>query len=295
MRILVTGAGGFVGRALTRHLINRGHAVSALARGSFDIRRPWAGQVMEPDNLEGVVHLAARSTVRESWAEVADYYLTNVGGTAHLLQYLRGVQVPVVFASTSAVYGPDRAVALDERLPTAATTPYAATKVAAEQMLDFAARAGDVGVTTLRLFNVAGALEGVTDPSTSRIISNCLRAAAGEIPHVTINGDGSARREFTHVADVAEAFRLAVESTKVGGARTFNIGTGVGVSMAEVIQTAKAVTGVDFKVVHNPPVAEQQVVVARVDRAAQILGWKPQRSTLEQVIGDAWRYRATSR
>jgi UDP-glucose 4-epimerase len=291
VRVLVTGAGGFVGRAVVRNLVEHGHAISALARGRFDVRRPWSESgVMEPDELDGVIHLAARATVRDSWAEAPDYFLTNVGGTAHLLNHFGGVPVRVVFASTSAVYGSGLTGALSEDLPVRPGNPYAASKAAAEQLLEFQARAGGIGATVLRLFNVAGGLPGVTDPDKTRIITNCLRAAAGEIPHVTVNGDGEGRREFTHVADVADAFRLAVESTMIGETRTFNVGTGIGVSIAEVIDTAKRVTGVDFKVVHNPPVDEPAELVADPSRAADELGWRAS-ATLEQVVDDAWRYR----
>ncbi|GAB3869560.1 NAD-dependent epimerase/dehydratase family protein [Dactylosporangium cerinum] len=106
-----------------------------------------------------------------------------------------------------------------------------------------------------------------------------------------MNGDGSARREFTHVGDVAEAFRLAVETTTVGASRTYNVGTGVGVSMKEVIDTARGVTRVDFGVVYNPPVDEPQTLIAEVSKVRAELGWMPERSSLEQVIGDAWRFR----
>ncbi|GAA3243069.1 NAD-dependent epimerase/dehydratase family protein [Dactylosporangium siamense] len=298
MRILVTGAGGFVGRAVCLHLELHGHAVLPWpSRLGYDLTdtpsvKAW---LEEEAPIDAVVHLAAKSTVRESWQDPAGYYATNLGGTANLVSGLRlnpGHPVPVVFASTSAVYGPDRDGSLSEDLDARPTNPYAATKAAAEQLLHFEARAGNIGVTTLRLFNVAGGYNGIVDSNPTRIINNCLRAAAGVIPHVSVNGDGSARREFTHVTDVAEAFRLAVETTKVGDSRTYNVGTGVGVSMREVIDATRAVTGVDFEVVHNPPVDEPQMLVADVSRVQAELGWTPERSTLEQVVVDAWRFRS---
>jgi UDP-glucose 4-epimerase len=299
VRVLVTGARGFVGRAVVRNLIDHGHVAVARSRQDLDVRQPWPTWAdVDPFDYDGVIHLAARSTVRESWDEPADYYLTNVGGVANLLLRLEGspsAPTRIVFASTSAVYGPGREGRLSEDLPLQPGNPYAASKAAAEALLAFQARsfdADELGVTTLRLFNVAGALDGIVDPSETRIISNCLRAAAGEIPHVSINGDGSTRREFTHVGDVAEAFRLAVESTTIGEARTFNVGTGVGVSMAEVIETAKRVTGVDFKVVHNPPVDEPAELVADPSRAAADLRWRASAS-LERIVADAWQCRET--
>lgn len=298
MRILVTGAGGFVGRAVSLHLHLHGHLVQPWpSRLGLDLTDAHgvAEWLAEEDPIDAVVHLAAASTVRESWQDPAGYYALNLGGTANLLSGLRrnpGHPVRVVFASTSAVYGSGYDGTLSEDLDARPSNPYAATKAAAEQLLQYEAQAGSIGVTTLRLFNVAGAFDGVADTNPTRIINNCLRAAAGEIPHVSVNGDGSARREFTHVADVAEAFRLAVEATTVGEARLYNVGTGAAVSMKEVIDTARDVTGVDFDVVHNPPVNEPQTLVADVSRVQAELGWIPERSDLDRVIGDAWRVRA---
>jgi UDP-glucose 4-epimerase len=298
MRILVTGAGGFVGRAVSLHLEQHGHAVMPWpSRLRYDLRDAPSvdAWLEEQDPIDAVVHLAAKSTVRESWQDPAGYYAANLGGTANLLSGLRlnpGHPLPVVFASTSAVYGPDREGVLSEEFEVRPTNPYAATKAAAEQLLHFEALAGAIGVTSLRLFNVAGGLNGIVDRNPTRIINNCLRAAAGEIPHVSVNGDGSARREFTHVADVAEAFRLAVETTQIGDSRTFNVGTGVGVSMREVIDAARDVTGIDFDVVHNLPINEPQMLVADVSHVQAELRWTQERSDLKQIIDDAWRFRS---
>jgi len=271
-------------------MVEHGHDVIAWTRRTADLRSPAAvrDKLVGGGALDGVVHLAAVATVRESWAEPLRYFDTNAGGTSNLLAALAGRQVPVVFASTAAVYGSKAVGALSEDLPAAPDNPYAASKWAAEQLLSYQARTGAIGSTVLRLFNVAGALPGITDPNTTRIIAACLRCAAGEIEYVTVNGDGSAMREFTHVADVAEAIRLALASTSVGEARTFNVGTGVGVSMADVIDVAREVTGHPIPVKHNPPANEPQVLVSDPSRAGQVLGWKPQRSAIETVISDAW-------
>jgi UDP-glucose 4-epimerase len=304
VRVLVTGAAGFVGRVVVGHLLDHGHRVMALARRAApalvptraellfaDLRDPDAlGYVLCDQQVDAVVHLAAATTVRESWADPAGYYATNVGGTANLLAALGQYEVPVVFASTSAVYGSGRTGALAEDLAPAADNPYSASKLAAEQLLAYQARAGHVGAMILRLFNVAGAVGGIVDPNPTRIISACLRVAAGELDHVTVNGDGSAVREFTHVADVAEAVRLALGAGVAGQAQVLNVGTGEGVSMTQVIETARLVTGHPIPVVHRPPADEPQVLVSDPGRAAGVLGWKATHS-LDQVVGDAWRAR----
>jgi UDP-glucose 4-epimerase len=290
--VVVTGSAGFVGRAVVRELVEHGHRVTAWTRRTADLGEAAAvrARLRDLPAVDAVVHLAGASTVRESWQDPARYYATNVGGTANLLQALPDGPVRVVFASTCAVYGSGRGGALREDDPTLPGTPYAASKAAAEELLGYQARTGRIGVTTLRLFNVAGALPGIADPNTTRVIASCLRAAAGGTAELRINGDGSARREFTHVAAVAVAFRLALETTEAGVARTLNVGTGVGVSVTEVIAAVRQVTGGSFDVRHNPPADEPQVLIADVTRARVELGWSPARSTLPEIIADAWRY-----
>ncbi len=304
MRVLVTGATGFLGRVVTAVLVDHGHQVAAATRDPdalspvpgvevlhADIRDARSiGAALDGWQLDGVCHLAAASTVRESFANPAGYYLANVAGTANLLQALRRANhpVPVVFTSTNAVYGSSRVGALSEDLPPDPGSPYAASKLAAEQLLGYEAATGRIGAVVLRCFNIAGGYRGVTDHNETRIITNALRCAAGEIPHVTLNGDGSAVREFVHVYDVAEACRLALDAARLGGSLVLNVGTGEGASMRQVLDVARAVTGHPIPVVERPPVAEPHTLVADARRIGEVLGWKPQRSAVEAIVRDAW-------
>ncbi|MFC7484161.1 NAD-dependent epimerase/dehydratase family protein [Luedemannella flava] len=194
----------------------------------------------------------------------------------------------MVFVSTCAVYGSGHAGALSEDLPAIPESPYAASKLAAEQLVAFLGDAGAIVGVTLRCFNIAGAYSGIVDPNPTRIISAALRAAAGEIPHVSVNGDGSAVREFTHVLDVARAVGLALGIARVGGPRLLNVGTGVGVSMMDVIRAAEKVTGRHIEVVHRPRVNEPAALVADVSRIRSALGWSPTGSALEDVLRATW-------
>jgi UDP-glucose 4-epimerase len=169
-----------------------------------------------------------------------------------------------------------------------AENPYAASKFAAEQLLASYAQTGAIGAIALRCFNIAGAAYGNGDPDPTRIISAALRAASGQIPRVSVNGDGSAVREFTHVLDVAEAVGLATENIRVGEHQVLNVGTGNGITMMDVIRAAEKVTGNEITVEHRPPAREPHTLVADGTRIRQALGWQPTRSTIDRIITDAW-------
>jgi UDP-glucose 4-epimerase len=138
----------------------------------------------------------------------------------------------------------------------------------------------------LRCFNVAGAVDGYTDTDPTRIVPNVLRAARGELPRFTVNGDGSAIREFTHVRDVAAAFRLAVEDERATG--TYNVGTGQGVAVRDVIAVAEQVTGRTIRVEHLPPKPEPHTLISDPARLTGELGWQPAHSALSEILASAW-------
>jgi UDP-glucose 4-epimerase len=213
------------------------------------------------------------------------YFDVNVGGTSNLLTALRDRQVHVVLASTSIVYG-SRTGALSEDLPPRPESPYGASKVAAEQLVDAVAQTGAIGATTLRCFNVAGAVDGSPDADPTRLIPNVLRAAYGELPYLSVNGDGSAVRELTHVADVATGFRLALEAQRPGYA-VYNLGNGQGVRVRDVITTAETVTGQRVPVRYLPARPEPHTLVADPTRITRELGWHPVHSDLAEILRSA--------
>jgi len=307
VRVLVTGGLGFLGRAVVAELAAHGAEVTALTHSRPDMTVPGAtniryadlrsqtdlAAVVEDVRPDAVCHLAALATVRESFTKPIEYYDVNVIGTINLLRALEGLQptspVKLVFASTNAVYGSGRPGSLSEDDAPNPENPYAASKLAAEQLIRGYARTGRIGAAILRCFNIAGATaDGYGDPDTTRIISAALQAASGEIPHVSVNGDGSAVREFTHVLDVAEAFRLALDATVPGVGEVYNIGTGDGAAMIDVIHAAEKITGQTINVVHKPPAREAHTLIANAMRAREALGWKPDRSALDRIISDAW-------
>ncbi|MBB5869543.1 UDP-glucose 4-epimerase [Allocatelliglobosispora scoriae] len=298
MRVLITGGRGFLGRAVTADLIARGHGVTVLSHTAGgdgtvlgDLRdRERLTEVIAQVKPEIVCHLAALTNPRDSFANPLTYFDVNVGGTLNLLHALAAAGEParIVFTSTSAVYGSARPGHLSEDMVPSPESPYAVSKVTAEQLLASYVGTGAIGATSLRCFNIAGAVSGFGDPDPTRIISAALRAAAGVIPHVSVNGDGSAVREFTHVLDVAAAVGLAAESSSIGDSRVLNVGTGNGITMMEVIRAAEKVTGREIAVVHRPPAREPHTLIADGRRVREVLGWEAQRSSIEEIVADSW-------
>jgi UDP-glucose 4-epimerase len=139
----------------------------------------------------------------------------------------------------------------------------------------------------LRVFNVAGAVAGRTDHDTTRIIPAALAVASGARPELTVNGDGSAIRDFVHVDDVAAAFVAAIETDSTVGGATFNVGA-TGASVSQIIEVVEQVTGRSLPVNRQAPKPEPERLLADTTRIRANLGWTPQRSSLPEIISDAW-------
>ena len=312
MRVLVTGGLGFTGQAVARHLIAAGHDVAVMTSADMirsavppgadliraDLRdRSAVERAIAGREFDGVCHLAARTRVRDSFADPVGYFDVNVTGTANLLAALEdesertGTPPRLVFASTGAVYG-SREGTLNEDEPTHPTNPYGSSKLAAEQLLGYQAAAGRIAAVTLRCFNIAGAVptgaSALTDSDLTRIIPKTLAVAAGTADRLQINGDGSAVREYTHVLDVAAAFALALNAATVGEHQVLNVGSGHGATLAEVLAVARRITGRPISAEHLPPKPEAKVLMADSRRIRTRFGWQPSHSSLEQILRDGW-------
>lgn len=304
MDVLVTGAHGFVAQAVIAELDAAGHQVATLARRpptstAFPaymtdvVDRDQTRRVLDGTRFDVVCHLAALTKARESLERPLDYWDANVTGILNLLRAINE-NADLVLASTAAVYGSDAEGALGEDRPVRPGSPYAASKYAAEQIIAATAETHGVRSTVLRCFNVAGAVDGVTDTDTTREIPALLRAAAGESEAFIINGDGSTLRDYTHVLDVARAFQLAVEDQSAGH-HTYNVGTGTGVSLTQLVDTAREVTGRNIPVRHQPPKNEPQQLVADISRISAELHWTPKQSSPHELIADARGARTQTR
>lgn len=298
MRVLVTGAAGYVGRAALTALSKAGHEPVALLRRAGDIDglgyESHVGDLLEPESLaaplscvDAVVHLAAVTRARESWRDPSKHFRVNTAGTTNLLAAMSDHNVrAIVFASTGSIYGSPDVQPMVEALPDASPHPYAASKRAAELAVEWHALSEHVGATILRVFNVAGG----RDPDPTRVVPRVVAAAAGQTPYFEVNGDGSAVRDLLHIEDAARAFAAALDHLPpIGRWRRFNVGSGMGSSVADVVSAGERVIGTTIPVVYRPAVDEPATLVADVGRIMLELGWKPELSTLDRIVADAWQ------
>ncbi len=276
--VLVTGASGFIGRHVVRHLADAGHGVTAL-----DLREPdpphakevrtVTGDIRDGDLPEGpfdvIIHLAALGGVRPSMERPSDYVATNLGGTVRLLEWARQRGVKrVIFASSSSVYGATDGTPSTEDDPLSPCSPYALTKLQGEQWGKLYSEKHGIDFIALRLFAVWG--EGQR-PDLA-LESFRRKILAGET--ITIHGDGSQRRDLTHVSDVARAVEAAI-SFHGSGFEVFNIGTGTNHSVNDMLRAAEAWSGRKADVTHGAEhAADVPATLADVRKAREVLRWE---------------------
>ncbi|WP_328438714.1 NAD-dependent epimerase/dehydratase family protein [Nocardia puris] len=278
VRVLVTGAGGYLGRVVVRAMRGRGCEVVAMGRGVDLFDAGGVRRVME--GVDAVCHLAGVGQARESVADPVRYFRVNAGGTVALLEAMEDVGVGrLVFASTGAIYGSPERQPMSEELPDAPPHPYAASKLAAEWAIEAQVAAGKVAACVLRLMNVAGG----EDPDPTRLIPRTLAAAASGSA-LEINGDGSAVRDYLHVEDAAAAFVAGAEPAT--GFSRYVAGSGRGTSVLEVVAAVERITGRRIAVTHRPAVQEPSALVADSSRAVTELGWKPMKSDIDTIVRD---------
>ncbi|MCH5277646.1 MAG: UDP-glucose 4-epimerase GalE [Desulfovibrionaceae bacterium] len=318
MKVLVTGGAGYIGSHTCKHLLRHGHEVVVydnLSTGFRELAR-WGlfehGDMLDAVRLreclrrhrpDGVIHFAALSQVGESVREPGLYYRVNVGGTLTLLEAMREEGIPLlVMSGTASVYGQADHMPLAESAPTAPGNPYGATKLAMERMLADFERARGPRWISLRYFNAAGADPdgecGEMHTPETHLIPRAFMAAAGAIPRLELFGDdyptpdGTCVRDYVHVCDLASAHRLALDYLAGGGSgRIFNLGTGTGFSVRQILDAAQKACGrpIPHSVAPRRP-GDPAELVADATRAGRELGWTPAHSSLEEIMNTAWRW-----
>jgi UDP-glucose 4-epimerase len=320
-RILVTGGAGYVGSVSVEALLAAGHDVTvvddlstghaaAVPDGARLVVGDYGDQVamtalLADRGIEAILHCAARSLVGESLQDPARYFRDNVSGGVALLEAAREIGVNrFVLSSTAAVYGVPAATPIREDAELRPINPYGESKRAFEAALLWYGRAYGLRSISLRYFNVAGATEALGedhDPETHLIPAILAAVEAGR--PMTLFGDdyptsdGTCVRDYIHVADLADAHLRALDATAEQAASTettlvCNLGNGDGFSNLEVTHAAERVVGrpIEYDVGPKRP-GDPPVLVASAERAAERLGWRPARPSLEEMIGSAWAWR----
>jgi UDP-glucose 4-epimerase len=314
MKLLVTGGAGYIGSIVAQQLLQAGHDVVVLddlTRGHRSAV-PQGAQLIEASLLDeeatrqalqqgfdGVLHFAALALVAESVAHPERYHRGNIVGALNLLDAMRESGVTrLVFSSTCAVYGEPDTVPMHEEIPTLPVNAYGNSKLAIDRMIGDECRAHGLGAASLRYFNVAGAsgpLGEDHEPET-HLIPLVLRAAAGTADHVKVFGtdyptrDGTAMRDYIHVEDLGRAHILAFDALQPARHAIYNLGTGDGYSVREVVEAARRVTGKPIPAREEPRrPGDPAALVSASDRIRGELGWQP-RKGLDEMIADAWAW-----
>jgi UDP-glucose 4-epimerase len=313
VKILVTGGAGYIGSVCVEDLLNRGHDVTVFDnlteghKNAVDRRakfvqgeladKPALSVLMRTERPEAVMHFAANALVGESMQNPYKYFYNNVSCGLNLLHAMveNGVK-RFVFSSTCATYGIPETVPIDELAPQKPVNPYGESKLIFEKILRWFDEIHGVIFASLRYFNAAGATEafGEDHRIETHLIPCVLQVPLGKREHAQVFGtdyptpDGSCIRDYIHVTDLAQAHALAMEVKK---SDFFNLGIGGGVSVIEVIDACKKVTGKDIPVVKQPRrPGDPPRLIASAGKAQEILGWRPQFDQIEDIVSSAWSW-----
>ena len=322
MAVLICGGAGYVGSHNVRAFAQKGEEVivvdsletghrAAVPEGikfyHADIRNAEAlDKIFAENEIESVVHFCAYSLVGESMEKPLKYFDNNVGGMISLLEAMQKHEVKrIIFSSTAATYGEPKKVPILETDPTIPTNPYGESKRIMEKMMNWVSRLHDIRYVSLRYFNVAGAWHdgsiGEDHHPESHLIPLILQVPLGKRDHITVYGDdyptqdGTCIRDYIHTEDLARAHILALEYLRNGGeSNIFNLGSGDGYSVMEMITAARKVTGhpIPAQVGTRRP-GDPAKLVADSSKAQEILKWKPEITRMEDIIATAWKWHSS--
>jgi UDP-glucose 4-epimerase len=316
MAVLITGGAGYIGSVTVELLTAQQQKVVVLDnlrrghRAAIDPEVPfYQGDVGDSDvirriteehEIESCIHFAAFAYVGESVEQPALYFQNNVSQGIRLLDSLIRAKVTrLVFSSTCATYGEPQQIPISESHPQQPTSPYGWSKFMMERVMETCDRAYGLRFAALRYFNAAGATRehGEHHDPETHLIPNVLRAAEGDLPHVSVFGndydtpDGTAIRDYIHVSDLATAHIAALQYLSAGGGSTaVNLGTGRGYSVLEVVECARQVTGrpIEIKLEPRRPGDPSRLIADA--KAQEILRWRPEYDHLERIISSAWEW-----
>jgi len=316
MRLLVTGGAGYIGSVVADHLLRKGHSLTVLdnlskghreavpAQAEFILAdtgdQPVLDYLFEQGQFDAVMHFAAYIEAGESVLCPEKYFENNCACSLNLLQTVVKYRVPrFVLSSTAAVYGEPRRIPITEDDALEPANPYGESKLIVERMLAWFHKVHGLRYASLRYFNAAGATadRGEAHNPETHLIPLVLQVPLGKRPSISIFGtdyptkDGTCIRDYIHVDDLATAHLLALGGLEEYSQLIFNLGSGNGYSVREVIEIARKVTGHPIPAVEAPRRAgDPAVLVASSEKIRRVLGWEPQHSDIESIIRSAWKW-----
>ena len=317
-RVLVTGGAGYIGSVIVDQLLERDFGVvvlddlstghrAAVASGAIFVQGnvgdgALVASLLERERIEAIVHMAAFALVPESVAQPEKYRANNVTAAEVMLDAAARAGVGrFVFSSSCAVYGHPAEIPIRDDADLNPVNPYGETKRDFERILSRRARLDGFAAMSLRYFNAAGATEqrGEDHHPETHLIPNVLGVALGRKPAVDVFGtdyptaDGTAVRDYVHVADIADAHVRALDVLDGGEGKNvaLNLGTGAGHSVREMIEAARRITGRPLATVERPRrPGDPPALVAQASHTVAVLGWRPRRSSLDEILESAWRW-----
>ena len=313
MRVFLTGGAGYIGSACAEYLLDRGYEVTVfddLITGHREAVDPRARfikanlsdrenliQVVKEGKYDAIMHFAAFSLVGESMKNPSKYFNNNLANAIHLADAaVEGNVKTFVFSSTAATFGEPEEIPIKEDAPQHPINPYGESKLCFEKVLNWYSRIYGLKYAALRYFNAAGATGryGEDHRPESHLIPIVLQAARGKRDKLMLYGDdydtpdGTCIRDYIHILDLAQAHELALHAEESGH---YNLGTGNGLSVKEIIDAAEKVTGkkVNYEIAPRRP-GDPAKLIACSDRIKSMLHWQPKYESAEQIIESAWKW-----
>ena len=313
MKILVVGGAGYIGSVCAELLLDQGHGVTIFDnlseghRRALDPRAAFVeGDLVDRQLIEktlskqqpdAVMHFAANALVGESMQNPSKYFRNNIANGLNLLDAMISAGVEkIIFSSTCAIFGPPERVPIDETMTPRPINPYGESKLAFEKILRWYGEIHGLKFVSLRYFNAAGASAkfGEDHRVETHLIPNVLKVALGQKPNVEIFGtdyetpDGTCIRDYIHIVDLARAHILALNATK---GDFYNLGTGGGASVRDVIDSCRKITGRNIDIAEKPRrPGDPPRLIASSEKIKRELGWQPQFQSLDAIIESAWKW-----